>query len=741
MIGGNMEHYPPPQKAVEVDGRRMRVRLPALELEQARPREESIVSPRERDRYRDLIEKAHDIIYWTDANGNIINSNTAAERSIGYSKEELLGRHYLELIHPDYRDEATEFYGTQFVSMVSDTYFELPLIARDGREIWVGQQVQLIMSGDTLEGFRAIARDITKQKDISQGWKKYQDQLETMVEARTFELKKNNKMMEAEIFERKQVESALLESEVRYRSILETIEEGYYEVDLEGNMTFFNDALTRILGYSKNELMNMNNRQYTDEENAEYLHQIYTGIYYSGKPSKGSEFEIIQPNGERKVVEASISLIKNSSGAPTGYKGIIRDITDLRQAQVSLQKTNAKITTLINSISSILIAVSDSDEIIFWNTEAEKQFGISEKEVLGKSLSELGITWKWADIRNGFYQCRQDNIPVELDDLTFTQNNGKEGILVLRLTPLLGKEYTGTGILIQGANITKRKIMESQLTQAQKLESIGQLAAGIAHEINTPTQYVGDNVHFLETSYKDLFKVLRQYEILKEGIKEGKTCDRLLDQVEEIIQEADLDYLIQEIPQAIHQALDGVERVSRIVQSMKAFAHPGKEEKIGVDINQAIENTIMVARNEWKYVADLIMDLDPSLPLTPCIPGDINQVLLNVLVNAAQAVSEVIEDGSAGKGKISISTKQDGSWVEIRISDTGKGIPEEIRSKIFDPFFTTKKVGKGTGQGLAIAYTAVAERHDGSITFETETGRGTTFKIKLPIEEAVDAGD
>ncbi len=239
------------------------------------------------------------------------------------------------------------------------------------------------------------------------------------------------------------------------------------------------------------------------------------------------------------------------------------------------------------------------------------------------------------------------------------QTNGKEGILGIRINPICGEEFSGMVTLIQGANITKRKILEGQLSQAQKLESIGQLAAGIAHEINTPTQYVGDNIRFLRTSFEDLIGVLSKYNALKEGIKMGLTIDPLLSEVEEALQEADFDYLTQEIPMAFQQTLEGLERVSRIVQSMKAFAHPGNEEKEAVDINKAIENTSMVARNEWKYVADLVTDLDPSLPLVHCIPGDINQVILNLLVNAAQAISEGNGNGSSGKGKISISTHQD----------------------------------------------------------------------------------
>jgi signal transduction histidine kinase len=279
------------------------------------------------------------------------------------------------------------------------------------------------------------------------------------------------------------------------------------------------------------------------------------------------------------------------------------------------------------------------------------------------------------------------------------------------------------------------------LTQAQKLESIGQLAAGIAHEINTPTQYVGDNVRFLQTSFEDINRVLRQYELFKEAFQEGRTGDSLIQKVDEAIQEADLDYLTEEIPKAFQQTLDGLDRVSRIVHSMKAFAHPGKEEKVLTDLNRAIETTLVVARNEWKYVADVQTDLEPSLPLVSCIPGEINQVLLNILVNAAQAVAEVVGDGANGKGTITITTRRDNSWVEIRISDTGKGIPEGVRSRIFDPFFTTKEVGKGTGQGLAISHTAIVGKHQGSLSFNTEINRGTTFIIRLPLEEGRDGGN
>jgi len=176
--------------------------------------------------------------------------------------------------------------------------------------------------------------------------------------------------------------------------------------------------------------------------------------------------------------------------------------------------------------------------------------------------------------------------------------------------------------------------------------------------------------------------------------------------------------------------------VSKIVQAMKEFSHPGSTEKKEIDVNRAIESTITVARNEWKYVADLIMDLDPALPPVYCLPGEFNQVILNMIINACHAITEAMQDKSGEKGTITAKTLDLGTHVKILISDTGTGIPEQIRSKIFDPFFTTKEVGRGTGQGLAISYSVIVKKHHGTISFESEVGKGTTFFIDLPVTGA-----
>ena len=195
----------------------------------------------------------------------------------------------------------------------------------------------------------------------------------------------------------------------------------------------------------------------------------------------------------------------------------------------------------------------------------------------------------------------------------------------------------------------------------------------------------------------------------------------------------DLEYLEAEIPKAISESLDGISRVSEIVNAMKEFSHPGAQSKTNIDLNHAIQTTLTVARNEWKYNAEMEVDLSANLPLVPCLPGEMNQVFLNLIVNAAHAIEEKFS--GKGTGRIKIKTQQEGNWVIIRISDNGNGIPENIRNKIFDPFFTTKKVGKGSGQGLAIAHSVIVNKHQGELNFESEVGKGTTFIIKLPIAE------
>ena len=282
----------------------------------------------------------------------------------------------------------------------------------------------------------------------------------------------------------------------------------------------------------------------------------------------------------------------------------------------------------------------------------------------------------------------------------------------------------------------ERLALERELSQTHKMESLGTLAGGIAHEINTPVQYVGENLKFLQESFADIESLLENYRALTVKLKgEGLLTER----VQELAgkEEAmDTEFLHQEIPESLSQSLEGIRHITEIVRAVKEFSYPDamkEKSRTPVDINHALATTITVSRNQYKYVADLTTDFAPDLPEVPCFPGQFNQVILNLIVNAAHAIEDA---GKDRHGEIAVTTRRVEDWVEILIADSGTGIPEENLGKIFDPFFTTKEPGRGTGQGLSISHSIITRKHGGTITVKSEVGVGTTFTIRLPLHES-----
>jgi PAS domain S-box-containing protein len=294
---------------------------------------------------------------------------------------------------------------------------------------------------------------------------------------------------------------------------------------------------------------------------------------------------------------------------------------------------------------------------------------------------------------------------------------------------LLGSIAIARDINEQKRAEQEKEKLHAQLLHAQKLESVGQLAAGIAHEINTPTQFIGTNIDFLDEATQDITAFMNQLQEIAQ-----KASQETADAINKALEEMDWKYLSEEVPLAISQSHEGVKRVASIVRAMKEFSHPGSKNKESLNLNQIIVTTVTVARNEWKYVAEVKLNLDPDLPQIPLLADEMGQVILNMLVNAAQAIGEKLGQNPSGdKGKITITTRKSENGVELRICDTGQGIPKKARPRIFDPFYTTKKVGKGTGQGLAISHDVIVDKHGGTIHFESEEGKGTRFVITLPL--------
>jgi PAS domain S-box-containing protein len=391
--------------------------------------------------------------------------------------------------------------------------------------------------------------------------------------------------------------------------------------------------------------------------------------------------------------------------------------------------------TLLESLSAAVIWIDATGLVSEWNGASEKLFGIARASVLGTSFRTCGIQWSDRAVVDRILAVASGNKATRIDDIPYTRPDGHDGFLGITVN-VVSRNQDASELLVLGRDITPHKQHSAQILQSQKLEAIGQLAAGVAHEINTPTQYVGDNLNFLRDAFGELTSIVREYGKLRAELQEcaSEGTAGALATMDRIASSVDVEYLLEQIPSAIAQSVEGNERVGQIVRAMKDFSHPGTVEKTSVDLNEGVRNTVTVSRNEWKYVADIQLDLDPNLPKVLCLASEINQVLLNLIVNSSHAIADVVK-GTENKGSITIRSRVDADHVLLQVIDTGAGIPEAIRSRIFDPFFTTKEVGKGTGQGLAIARSVVVDKHRGVLDVESTIGVGTTFNIRLPLEE------
>ena len=422
--------------------------------------------------------------------------------------------------------------------------------------------------------------------------------------------------------------------------------------------------------------------------------------------------------------------LRDANGAIIGTFGISHDFTQRMQAEETLRASEERYRELFENASDIVYTTGLDTRLTSLNRVGQQVLGYSAEEAIRLTLQQLVAPKHWEAIEHSREQLMAGESDITME-VEVTAKDGRP--MTLEVKPRLIYQG-GKPVGVQGIarDITGRDAAELELRHAQKLESVGRLASGIAHEINTPIQFVGDNTRFLQDSFGDLQALLTKYQELRDAAESGAIRPELLAEVHHVEETLDSAYLLEEIPKALSQTLDGVTRVATIVRAMKEFAHPQGEQMSGADLNKALQSTLTVARNELKYVADVETEFG-ELPLVVCNIGDLNQVFLNLLVNGAHAIGEVVK-GTSGKGTIRVRTATEEKTVVIAISDTGAGIPEAIRNRIFDPFFTTKEVGRGTGQGLAIARSVVVERHKGTLTFETEVGKGTTFYVRLPID-------
>ena len=641
------------------------------------------------EKYRRLLANVPDVVWTSDQQHQVAYISPNVENLFGFRPEKVCSGEsgiWRELIHPEDRGRVLAAYDALFAEQRAFNV-EYRMQGSHGFWIWVHARAFRTHRQDGIMYADGLFSDITERKLAEE------------------ELRSKTAFLEA------QANSTM---------------EGILVVDELGQKILQNQRLTEIFEVPEHIVHDHDDRvllrHVVDKvKDPERFLAIVNHLYTHPAETRRDEIELT--NGT--VLDRYSSPVIGQQGRYYGRIWTFRDITERKRNEDALQ-----VLSLAVEQSPASVVITDpKGNITYVNRRFMECTGYSQEEVLGKNPRVLKSGHSSPEVYKNLWETitRGGEWHGEF------HNRKKNGDLYwesVAITPIKNAKDSITHYLALKEDITERKTMESQLRQAQKLEAIGQLAAGIAHEINTPTQFVTDNLTFLRDSCKTTLELIALY---RKAIQDcgASLPENARSALQEAEQAADIEFLTTEMPRAIEQALDGARRVAKIVRAMKEFSHPDTSDKTSADLNRAIETTITVARNEWKYVAEMETSFEQNLPQVPCQIGEFNQVILNLIVNAAQAIKEKVKDGE--KGSIHVSTRTKGEFVEIAIRDTGTGIPESHRSRVFDPFFTTKEVGKGTGQGLSLAHNIIVNKHGGKIWFESATGQGTTFFLQLPI--------
>lgn len=559
-----------------------------------------------------------------------------------------------------------------------------------------------------------------------------------------------------EVIERHRAERELRESERRFRDLAVSASDWFWETDADYRLTFVSDWIGELLGLKPNAVLGLDYFDIGLDEDpslaAKHRRDIEARL-----PFRDLTFHVGPGNGGRdsRYIRISGIPIFEADGAFRGYRGMGADITRevtaekraaaLRQeievrarTEEALRSSRERLKRVTDSLFEGVVVVNRDGNVQFANPSAKGLLGWDGQagDIEGHPLDLILQVKEQGDVvafeGSPWQEVLQGGVTLRNEDAVFAAAGGRTFSVAYACAALSDDDGRRSAI-ISFRDVGELKAAQREALQASRMASVGQLAAGIAHEINTPVQFIGDNLSFIGAS---LTKLLGLVEAARTVASEAAAHPAMANEVaqfELVLAAAKLPFLMRETEAAVAESLDGVKQIGRIVLSMKEFSHPGTVAKTMSDINRALESTIMVSRNEWKHSAEIERRFDPSLPAVLCHAGEINQVFLNLIINAAQALSS---SGKELPGRIVISTSSTDQFVEIRIADTGLGVPETIKDKIFDPFFTTKDVGKGTGQGLAICRDVVVIKHGGTIDVEGREGEGAVFVVRLPIDGA-----
>jgi PAS domain S-box-containing protein len=502
-------------------------------------------------------------------------------------------------------------------------------------------------------------------------------------------------------------EQALKQSEEKYRTIMENIEDGYFEVDIAGNFTFFNDSMCKLIGYSPSAMTGMNNREYMDAENAKRVFETFNRVYETGKPTKGFNWEIIKVDGTRRQVDTSVSLITDEDGNRIGFRGVARDITGRKQAEQALSESEEKYRQLVNHAPTGIYRVDfNAGKLVSVNDVMCEYTGYSEKELLTmRALDFLTeeSQKRFLDRLDKLFKGEQ--IPRTAEYKAKTKD-GHEFWIFLDSRYEYDRDGKLNGATVVAHDITDRKQaeeeklrLENQLQQAQKMEAVGTLAGGIAHDFN--------NILSVIIGYTEL-----------------------------ILMNGNVD---SEVKQNLKEIFNASKHARDMVKQILAFSRQSKHERKPIQVRYIVKEALKMLRASLPATIQIQQKLEKNTGVIEADPTQFHQILMNLCTNSAQAMHE--KDGVLKISLSNIDWDQDdaarppelkpGPYLKLSVSDTGDGIHPEARCHIFEPYFTTKQKGEGTGLGLAVVQ-GIIKSHNGAVTVESKVGQGSTFHVYLP---------
>jgi PAS domain S-box-containing protein len=503
-------------------------------------------------------------------------------------------------------------------------------------------------------------------------------------------------------------QASLQENEEKYRTILDNIEDGYFEVDLKGDFTFFNNSVCRILGYSPLQMVGMNNRQYMDEKNAKKVFETFNRVYRTGKPAKGFDWEVIRADGSKGHVDASVTLITDEAGNRIGFRGIVRDITERKQAEKDLRESEEKYRQLVNYAPAGIYEVDFvKGKLASANDVMSEYTGYSKDELLNMSAPDFLTRESQKQMADRIARLIKGKKIYGSAEYKARAKDGREYWMLVNARYFYDKDGKLKSAMVVAHDITDRKRaleeksrLEDRLQQAQKMEAIGTLAGGIAHDFN--------NILSVIIGYTEL--------ILMSGNVDA------------------------EVKQNLKEIFNASKHARDMVKQILAFSRQSKQERKPIQVAHIVKEAIKMLRASLPTTILIQQQIEKDTGIIEADPTQIHQVLMNLCTNAAHAMN-----GKDGVMQISLSNVEldhaalemapdlkPGSYLKLSVSDTGHGIAPDAYEKIFDPYFTTKKKEEGTGLGLAVVQ-GIVKSHNGAVTVESEVGKGTTFHVYLPV--------